>query len=59
MIRQEEKQDSGVQDDTSKNRGKTMAEKKTEIPTNKTTVSFKAMMSSKKLNTFFEEEKEE
>jgi hypothetical protein len=36
-----------------------MAEKKTEIPTNKTTVSFKAMMSSKKLDTFFEKEEKE
>ena len=37
---------------------KTEASKKTEVPTNKTTVSYKAMMSSKKLNTFFEEEEE-
>jgi hypothetical protein len=36
-----------------------MAMKKTEIPSNKTTVSFKAMMSSKKLDTFFPEEEEE
>ena len=33
--------------------------KKTDIPSNKTTVSFKAMMSSKKLDSFIEETEEE
>ncbi len=33
--------------------------KKTEIPSNKTTVSYKAMMSSKKLDSFIEEKEDE
>jgi hypothetical protein len=33
--------------------------KKTEVPTNKTTISYKAMMSSKRLDSFFDEEEKE